>query len=105
MVGVLVSELAIYQKANDQQFMQMQTAWAAEINPVLALPIVQGFLLSNIALINGETTINHLLGRKMIGWIIVDIDTGAAVYRSKPYNDKTLTLTSGASCTVSLWVF
>lgn len=41
----------------------------------------------------------------MIGWMLVDQDTLANIYRSKPKNDTTLTLTSDAACVVSLWVF
>lgn len=82
-----------------------QTQWKSQLDPVLASPLLDGLLLTNIQLVNGTTTINHKLGRKMVGWIVVDIDAGAAVYRSQPLNSLTLTLTSGAAGMCSLWVF
>lgn len=97
--------LAIYQKSNDQNFVLMQTNWSSQLNPVLSLPPINGVLLDNIVLVNGNNVINHKLGKTQQGWIMTDINAGAAVYRSQPFNDKTLTLTSGAACIVSLWVY
>ena len=48
---------------------------------------------------------NHGLQQTMQGWMITDINAAATVYRSQPLNDKTLTLTSSAACTVDLVVF
>lgn len=83
----------------------MQTKWAAQINPVLANPLNSISILKNIALINGVTPINHKLGQLQQGWIILDIDSAATIYRSQAFNDKTLTLTSNAACTVTLGVY
>lgn len=100
-----MAQLPLFTKANDQNFTLMNSQWAALLNPVLANLLVQGIPLKNVPIINGNNVINHLLGRMMQGWIITDIDAGAAIYRSSPLNDKTISLTSGASCTISLWVF
>lgn len=83
----------------------MQSTWASQINPVLANPLVNGQLLTGQALINGVTVVNHLLSRQMQGWIIVDQDAAANIYRSAPLNTQTLTLTSNAATTIALWVF
>lgn len=83
----------------------MLTKWSSILNPLLKKVLPQGLLLSNVALANGDTTINHLLSRQMIGWFLTDIDGAAQIYRSQPLNDKTLTLTSSAAVTVSIWVF
>lgn len=82
-----------------------QTSWKTAITPVLQNEINQGLLLTGVKLTNGVTVINHLLGRKMIGWQQADIDGPATYYRSAALNDLTLTLTSNAVVTVSLWVF
>jgi hypothetical protein len=79
--------------------------WAAAINPVLANPINQGLLIQSISLISGNTTIAHGLLRMQQGWIIVDQNGAAEIYRSKSFNPLTLTLNSSAAVTVSLWVF
>jgi uncharacterized membrane-anchored protein len=85
--------------------MQMQTVWKAAITPVIGNQINQGLLLLDVTLKDGATPINHLLGRTLVGWEIVDIDADASIYRSQPKNAQTLTLTSNMACVVSLWVF
>lgn len=83
----------------------MQTQWAASLDPVIANPLINGNFLKDVHLINGVTVINHLLSRKPQGWLIVDVQGAATVYRSAPFNPLTLTLTSNAAVTVSLYVY
>lgn len=92
-------------KTADQSMTLMQTSWKTAIDPVLANPLMQGVYLSNVALMNGTTIINHLLSRTQQGWIIVDVNGAATIYRSMPFNDQTLVLTSNASVTVNLYVY
>lgn len=92
-------------KDDNKNMMLMQSSWAAKINPILANPTNNILILKDISLIAGATTINHLLGQKQQGWIILDIDGAATIYRSQPLNDKTLTLTSDAAVNVTLGVF
>lgn len=96
--------VTIFQDPN-ANFMNFQTKLATQLNPLLANPVTKVTFLNNVALSNGSTVINHLLGRKMQGWFIVDITGAATIYRSSPLNDKTLTLTSSAAVTVNLGVF
>lgn len=86
-------------------FAQLATRWKSLLDPLLANPLNDVSVIYNVSLINGATTINHLLGQKMTGWYIVDINGAATIYRSQPLNDKTLTLTSNAAVTVSIGVF
>jgi hypothetical protein len=84
----------------------MQVAWAKEIDPMLNSILIRGGLhITNIEIKTGVNVINHLLNRKQLGYIITDINDSAILYRSKPFNNKTLTITSDKDCTVSLWVF
>jgi len=86
----------------------MQTQWATQLDPVINNPLVNGRLVSNIQLSNGTTVINHKLGRKLIGWFITGIDGAATVYDNQATNQTpqlTLSLTSNAAVTASLWVF
>lgn len=92
-------------KSDDQTLMLMQKQWTSQLNPLLAVSLTQGSLLTNIKLINGASTFNHYLGKQMSGWMIADQNALASVYRSAPLNSQTLTLTSSASVTVSLWIF
>lgn len=96
--------LPIFQSPSREMNM-MQTQWASQINPVLNLPLLQGIILPDVELSNGVTVINHLLQRKLQGWFVVDINGSAEIFRSQPKNDLTLTLTSNAAVTVSLFVF
>lgn len=89
----------------DQILMLMQRQWSSQINPLLAVSLTQGSLLSNITIINGSNTFNHYLGRQMQGWFITDQNALASIYRSAPLNSQTLTLTSNAAVTIALWIF
>lgn len=103
------SKLPIFQSVGEsptsRDFAMMQTQWKSALDPVLSRPSNSGNILPNVALANGVTVVNHLLGRMLQGWAIVDINGAAAIYRSAPLNDKTLTLTSNAAVTVSIEVF
>ena len=92
-------------KSDSQVVDLLQTKWASELNPLLAKPLSAMSILPNVKLISGVTVVNHLLGRKMQGWFITDIDTASTIYRSQPMNSLTLTLTSSSACTVNLAVF
>lgn len=86
----------------------IQTKWRSILNPFLANPSLQSIILKDIALINGTTTINHLLGRTLTGWRIIRINAAATIYDKQATNqspDLTLVLVSNAACTVSLEVF
>ncbi len=80
--------------------------WAAEINPLLALPILNGNLLTNISLVaSTPLAINHLLQRMPQGWILTDNTADTAVWRTRAFSQYTLTLESSADTTISLWIF
>lgn len=83
----------------------LQTQWKSQLDPVLANPTASLSILSNVNLINGVNVINHLLGQKQQGWILVDQQGAASIYRSAPFNNLTLTLTSNAAVTISIGVF
>ncbi len=82
-----------------------QDRWATDLNPVIDFAPTQGILLTNQALKDGVTVLNHLLGRQQQGWMITDINGPATIYRSQPFNSLTLTLTSSAAVTCNIWVY
>lgn len=88
-----------------KDFILMQSNWASQIDPIITNPLNKANILNNVALANGVTVINHLLGRMMQGWFIVDITGAATIYRSAAMNNLTLTLTSNAAVTVNIGVF
>lgn len=83
----------------------MQTQWASYINPLLDNPLTNGIFLPNISLVTGANVINHLLGRKMQGWILSDINAAVTVFRSAPFNNLTLTLTASGPAVVNIYGF
>jgi hypothetical protein len=83
----------------------MQSAWRAILNPIIAIPMLSGLQLSNIALKTGVNVINTMLARQQQGWFITDIDAAITLYRSAPFNSSTLTLTASAPASLSLWVY
>jgi hypothetical protein len=99
--------LPIFQTAmKDLQL--LQNKWTPILNGLLKNPSLQSNLLSNVSLINGTTTINHLLGQKLVGWRIVGINGAATIYDAQATNTMpalTLVLVSDAAVTVSLEVF
>lgn len=84
---------------------RQETEWKKQIDPVLGNVLLQGNLLTGIQIFNGTNVINTKLQRLQQGWIIVDQDAQAEIYRSAAFNDLTLTLTSSKACTIALWVF
>jgi len=83
----------------------MQNKWSSILNPVIALPINNGVILSGVVLTKGTNVINTTLGRQAQGWFICDSDSPVNVYRSAPFNNLNLTLISNADATVNLMVF
>lgn len=93
-------------QGGDQPFQLMQSSWSAQLNPMLANPIINGFQLNNITIASGSAVaINHLLGRMQQGWFLVDQNAPAKIARIQPLNNKTLTLSSDATVTVAVWVY
>ncbi len=84
----------------------LQTNWASQLNPVVANPIVQGVQVTGITLAaNTPLVINHLLSRKMQGWFVVDQNAAASIYRTQPFNSKTITLEANANVVVNIWCY
>lgn len=93
------------QQTNILPLSLMQSQWKSQIDPVLANPITNMLILESVLLIAGSNVVNHTLGRKQQGWILVDQQGVSSVYRSAPFNNSTLTLTSSAQVMVNIGVF
>lgn len=94
--------------STDTELNLIQTKWKSLIDPILGNPLIDGRLIKGVNLINGTTIINHLLGRDLVGYIIVGINGIAEIFDNQASNqtpDLTLSLTSNAAVTVNLWVF
>ncbi len=87
---------------------QLQNLWASALNPILANPIVNGRLVQDQSLTIGTTAVEHKLGRKPQGWMVVGINGIAEIYDTQATNQLPhlfLNLVSDANVSVNLWVF
>ncbi len=93
----------------DDSMTQMQTVWAAAIDPLLRQPLSNGILLQSLPLASGANVINHKLGRKLQGWFLTrSRGVAASVYDTQDTNavpNLTLTLNSSAAVVVDIFVF
>jgi hypothetical protein len=94
-----------YFQSTIREFTMLETQWKSQLDPVIANPTTNPLILKNISVTSGSNVINHKLGRTQQGWFIVDINAPVTLYRSQPFNDLTLTLTSSGSAVISLAVF
>ena len=82
--------------------------WAAILNPFLSNPMLGGHLIKDVVVKGGTNTINHGLGEKLQGWIIVGSSAAITTYDSQKTNQKpelTLQLVCSGPATLSLYVF
>ena len=79
------------------------------INPVLASAIIDGVVLEDIDLVStGFTSIEHKLGRKPRGYLVIRKSAAETVYEDAgDYDNRKLfmKLRASGSVTVNLWVF
>lgn len=82
--------------------------WKSTLDPLLAGPLANAKLLPGVTLTAGSNTINHKLGQKLQGYIVV-LSSAAATFfdgqNTNPAPERTLIITSSAPTTVSLLVF
>lgn len=81
----------------------------AEFLNQLPKTLLDGVILENIALASASTAlVAHKLGRSFQGWIVLDQDGSAIVWRdsaSTADNAKFLPLKTSAGVNVKLWVY
>lgn len=96
-----------YYKSDDQSLTLLQTAWATQINPVLANPLVSGVLQKNIKLIAGVNVINHMLSRSSQGYIITGMrGLYSQIFDTVSTNPSlTISLTSSVATVIDLYCF
>jgi len=99
-------------RVKDKDLEQVQSNIANTIAPVLRSLIVDGVLVKDIELVNGVNRVNHTLGRPLEGWIIVDRNSAATVFKTVPTaasntitDSSTISLTASGTVKVSIWFF
>lgn len=84
---------------------QSRTVWAQELNPAITCALVPGVLLTNVKVGTAATAVKHGLNRQPQGWILVDLQKQATVWRTVWDNNTITLLSSVDNTTISLWVF
>jgi hypothetical protein len=95
-------------QSTDVNLTAVQTRWAAVINPLLSQPLSQALLLSGISVSSGTNAINHKLGRKLQGYIVVGCNAAVTFHDSQSTNSMpqlTLNLIASGAATINLLVF
>jgi hypothetical protein len=62
-----------YLQTADDGMNQVQSTWAAILNPVLSSPLATPVLLRNVKLVAGANSISHTLARRLQGWQVVRV--------------------------------
>lgn len=82
------------------------TKWSSILNPILALPILNGNQIEDVILAaSTPLAINHLLGRMPQGWFLTDNTANAVVWRTQEFNQFSIVLESDLDTTISFWIF
>lgn len=85
----------------------LQDNVAAALLPIQTKLILDGAFVSGVNLITGNNTVQHKLGRKIIGYFVVS-QSAASTFFDDIQSTKSATsfvLCSGSPCSVNLWVF
>lgn len=79
------------------------------LTPILACPLIDGILLTNISLDSSKVNnVSHKLGREYRGFFLTLPKANIAVWESQATNSKknlTIDLNCSASAIVDIWVF
>ena len=94
---------------DDLQLSRVQENVTRTLDDITGRDLLGGIILTDIALVTGRINeVSHLLGDTLTGWMIVDQNAQADIWRDPAVNqnDKlTLNLRTSADVTVKIWVF
>lgn len=76
----------------------------ADLGPVLQAPLLQAREVGEVELSGAPLEIAHGLGRELAGWLLVDPNTAAMVWRTAK-GAETITLAASAPVLGRLWVW
>ena len=95
-----ISRLFTGSPALDRNFQQIENV----VNGLVSNSLQHGVFLEASLTAASSTAVNHMLGRPLQGWIIVDISAAASVWKSSSTNN-VLNLQTSADCNVKLYIF
>jgi hypothetical protein len=89
---------------NNEDLSKVQNAIEQSLAPINNSAIIDGVLITGVALTTANAQISHTLDRIPLGYIVVGSSAYANV-KDAARDSKTITLSSSATTTISLWVF
>lgn len=95
-------------QTDNREINQLQSNFAAVLDPIASRPITQGAILKGVVLAAGTTGVSHGLGKAPQGWIVIRQRAAASIYDTQDTNSipgLTLDLVSSAAVIVDLYVF
>jgi len=95
-------------QVDDDTLNRVQDRLRVVITALSNVPLLDGVLLENVALVSGSfTAVPHRLARPWRGYIVVANGANAVIWNQAPGTDAGvfLNLQSSANTTVNLWVF
>jgi len=90
--------------SRDEFLQRLQSNIADSFNSILKVLLLDGNTLTVTLAAGVASGVSHKLGRQPEGWIIVDKDASASVYRTA-WDKNSLTLISDANVNLKVWVF
>lgn len=96
------------QPTQDPDLNKVQDNLIRTLNPVFNTPIMGGNLLQQIPLKIGSNSVNHKLGRTLVGWYLTRKRGSADIYDNQDNNivpASTLLLISDTDIIVDIYVF
>ncbi len=96
------------QQTDNKDLSILQTKWKSILDPVLSNPLIAPVILPGVVLYSGTNVVNHRLGKKLTGWIVIGNSASTTFYDKQASNQQpqlTLVLNASGDCTVSLLVF
>lgn len=87
----------------DRNLQLIQDNISTALNPLQAIPMAGGNMLTGIVLTSGNNNINHKLSHTPQFWILANTNAAVNLYQVSA-NSTVLVLNASAAVTISLWV-
>lgn len=91
----------------DADLNRLQTSIAQAYDGLVDIPLNAGQLISEVLIGTSPTLVSHKLNREWQGWIVVDRNANAQVWKStsQPAPSAAIALQASSAVTVKLFVF
>ena len=88
------------------QLKRLQDSVIRAVNPIAAVPLLDGVLLT-VTLGTSFAPVNHMLGRQYASWMPAGLQADARVWEDPTWNQQTssISLRASAAVTLKIWVF